>query len=56
MLDFQQERMSICESCDKFNQTIRVCTLCGCFMPLKTTFKLMACPDTPPKWDRISAN
>lgn len=29
------ERLSICESCDKFNQKHRKCTVCKCYMDVK---------------------
>ncbi len=38
------ERMSICEGCDRYNSVKQTCTICQCFMPLKTTMANMRCP------------
>jgi hypothetical protein len=43
----KEHRMKICRSCDHFNK-IQTCAKCGCFMPLKTWFKIFSCPDG--KW------
>ena len=53
MPEYQKQRMEICNSCERVNQTIKVCTLCGCFMPAKTLIKSTYCPDTPPRWTVI---
>ena len=39
-----QERISICKSCEFYNQTLRVCSDCKCFMPVKTMLKWAKCP------------
>jgi hypothetical protein len=39
----QEERMAICEACDKFMVT-KQCSKCGCFMPTKTALAYAACP------------
>jgi len=44
------EKLAICESCEFYKKTTKQCTLCGCFMPLKTLIPGMTCPDSPPKW------
>ncbi len=41
-------RMSICNSCNDFNQTIKTCKHCGCYMPAKSTFASSTCPQE--KW------
>jgi hypothetical protein len=46
-------RMEICESCDRYNAKTETCTLCQCFMPLKTTMANMRCPlDLWTEWKR----
>ena len=37
------ERMTICESCDRFTAA-KTCEICQCYMPLKTTMANMKCP------------
>ena len=37
-------RMEICTQCEKFDKTFRRCTVCGCFMDIKTKFRGMHCP------------
>ena len=41
-------RYVICKSCEKFNDTFKTCSLCGCFMPLKTQLGRSKCPEN--KW------
>jgi len=38
------ERLKICQECDKYIKTARMCGVCKCFMPLKTKFKVSKCP------------
>ena len=38
-----QDRMTICESCDRFTAA-KTCEICQCYMPLKTTMANMKCP------------
>jgi hypothetical protein len=38
-----QERLAICESCDKLQQ-LHICSECHCYMPLKTKFSIFNCP------------
>ena len=47
-VEVRKERMAICGQCEYFNNN--KCDLCGCVMPLKTTFANMTCPHDPPKW------
>ena len=47
-IETRKERMAICGMCEYFKNN--KCDLCGCFMPLKTTFANMTCPHDPPKW------
>lgn len=39
-----RERYQICQKCDKFWPTIKGCSVCCCFMPVKTRIKSMKCP------------
>lgn len=39
-----KERMDICKQCDARNDTINVCTVCGCFLPAKVKLKESSCP------------
>ena len=48
-----QERMRICESCDRYRSNTQTCEICGCFMPMKTTMANMRCPvDKWLEWTR----
>jgi len=38
------DRMSICNSCEDLHQMTRICSICDCFMPLKTTLEAATCP------------
>ncbi len=44
------KRYAICKSCEKFKVSIKICGVCGCFMPLKVNLLSMSCPDDPPRW------
>ena len=39
-----ENRMEICKSCDRFQQELRFCKECGCFMPVKVKFVKSVCP------------
>jgi hypothetical protein len=43
-----RERYEICKSCDEFNNIIKTCNKCGCFMPFKATIARVRCPVS--KW------
>lgn len=45
------ERLSICESCDRYKSLTRQCKECGCFMILKTQIKASSCPLG--KWGKL---
>jgi len=45
----QAYRMSICESCEHFQQKNKSCMLCGCYMEVKTWVPIFKCPKN--KWD-----
>ena len=52
-LEQGRRRMDICRSCDRFNNTTKLCKECGCFMPAKTKLPNEACPIG--KWGRTLA-
>ena len=37
-------KLTICKQCEKFNNTIKVCKICKCFMPAKTRLPGQHCP------------
>jgi len=37
-------RYTICKQCPKFNQGVKTCQECGCFMPAKTKLDGATCP------------
>jgi len=48
-----QERMTICESCDRYLPDSKICEICGCYLPLKTAAANMRCPiDKWGEWHR----
>lgn len=40
----QEERYSICESCDRLTAVTKQCRECGCFMKLKVKLAEAVCP------------
>ena len=47
------DRMAICESCDRYMPESGQCSLCMCYMKLKTTMANMKCPiDKWEEWRR----
>jgi recombinational DNA repair protein RecR len=44
-------RMDICKSCDKFTEQ-QFCSVCKCYMPLKTTVRRFRCPLG--KWKNVN--
>ena len=49
-----EERYKICESCEKFSETLKLCLVCKCFMPGKVKIEFSSCPLN--KWDEIKIN
>lgn len=49
--DVSNSRFEICKECPHFNDSIKTCKICGCFMPMKVKAKVMKCPDNPPRWE-----
>lgn len=39
-----EKRMELCKACDNFQQTIKICKQCGCFMPIKVKLIKSECP------------
>ena len=39
-----ENRMDICKKCDHYNKYFNQCTICGCFMKIKTKLKNSKCP------------
>lgn len=52
LLTTARERYIICKSCDEFNNVLRTCKQCGCFMPAKVTVSYAQCPVG--KWQQFS--
>jgi len=40
----QNERLSVCQSCEHYNQERKVCPLCSCYMPIKVRVSWLKCP------------
>lgn len=51
--EYGDVRMAICKACDEYNNIIKTCKVCGCFMPAKVEFKDQRCPLNPPKWIEV---
>lgn len=47
--DFREKRMNICKSCKEL-KNFYFCGVCGCYLPLKTFFKVFDCPEG--KWPK----
>jgi ribosomal protein L32 len=41
-------RLDICNTCDDFNRTVKLCKQCGCYVPAKAMFASAECPSG--KW------
>lgn len=42
--ELAKERMKMCEQCINFRKHINQCSVCGCFLDLKTKFLDATCP------------
>ena len=40
----KEERLKICNDCEFYNWSLRMCDECGCFMPFKSLIVKMKCP------------
>jgi hypothetical protein len=47
--EISNQRMSICRSCDKYDESQKRCRECGCMLEHKVKFALDSCPLK--KWD-----
>ena len=41
---YAKKRYEICKKCEKFNNAIKVCGECLCFMPIKVQIERKSCP------------
>jgi len=48
------KRFQICTECPHFNDAIKTCKICNCYMPIKTSINKQECPDKPPRWKRFT--
>ena len=39
-----KNRIDICKECSEYNSVLKICKVCGCFMPLKTKIENESCP------------
>lgn len=39
-----QNRIKLCEECDQFKKTFRICGSCGCLIDVKCKYKSAQCP------------
>ena len=44
------KRWAICKACPHFWKITRQCSLCKCFMVIKTKMPSAKCPDKPRRW------
>lgn len=42
--ELKAERLKICEPCEHFEKGLRRCSICHCFMDIKTKFVAAECP------------
>lgn len=42
------DKLKICEACEKYKREEKLCSVCGCYMPIKTVIPLTSCPEG--KW------
>ena len=45
-----KERIAICKSCDKYIKLLGNCSICKCFMKIKSRIANQECADNPKKW------
>lgn len=39
-----EERLKVCQNCDRLNESLGICKECGCIVKLKTKFAAVECP------------
>ena len=42
--DERDRKLNICNNCDKYNKSMKICSICKCVMPLKVFIKGDTCP------------
>ncbi|WP_407306964.1 DUF6171 family protein [Acinetobacter sp.] len=42
--ELANERIKVCQECDAFRKMTRTCSVCNCFMDLKTKMLHASCP------------
>jgi len=42
--ELAEERIKVCNECDAFRRMSRTCSVCNCFMDLKTKILRASCP------------
>lgn len=42
--DIARERLFVCKNCEAYDMFWKQCTVCGCFMPIKTKLANSDCP------------
>lgn len=47
-----KERYKICQECEYFDNTTKICKECWCFMPAKTKLPMATCPKD--KWEPVN--
>ena len=47
LIPMSRRRYELCKTCDDFT-IVKICKLCGCFMPLKVRLYAAQCPQN--KW------
>ena len=46
-------RLGGCSKCPHYNHETEMCTLCNCFVAIKTLLAGERCPDNPPRWGPV---
>lgn len=42
--ELSQRRYLICKTCPQFNESLKICRQCGCYMPIKVALARSRCP------------
>ena len=50
--DIIDRRFSMCQDCEHFISMTSQCSVCKCFMRVKTKMATASCPLSPPKWEK----
>jgi len=49
-MSLSDARLDICRQCEHFNNIVKTCGICYCFMPAKVLLAHASCPANPPRW------